>query len=54
MIVMFAVFLLSLLVITALAIVQTRNLFVAVMLTSIFSLLMAANFLPDSHSCGNR
>src|SRR5210317_1817340 len=37
-------FLLSLLVITALAIVRTENLFVAVMLTSIFSLLMAANF----------
>ena len=44
MIFLFALFLLSLLVITALAIVQTENLFVAVMLTSIFSLLMAANF----------
>ena len=44
MIIIFALFLLSLLVITALAIVQTTNLFVAVMLTSIFSLLMAANF----------
>lgn len=44
MIFIFAVFLLSLLVITAIAIVQTKNLFVAVMLTSIFSLLMAANF----------
>jgi multicomponent Na+:H+ antiporter subunit B len=44
MILLFALFLLSLLVITALAIVRTRNLFVAVMLTSIFSLLMAANF----------
>ncbi|TGD72227.1 DUF4040 domain-containing protein [Mangrovimicrobium sediminis] len=44
MIIIFALFLLSLLVITALAIVQTKNLFVAVMLTSIFSLLMAANF----------
>ena len=40
----FALFLLSLLVITAIAIVRTENLFVAVMLTSIFSLLMAANF----------
>ena len=44
MIIIFALFLLSLLVITALAIVRTENLFVAVMLTSIFSLLMAANF----------
>jgi multicomponent Na+:H+ antiporter subunit B len=44
MIYIFALFLLTLLVITALAIVQTRDLFVAVMLTSIFSLLMAANF----------
>lgn len=44
MIIIFALFLLTLLVITALAIVQTENLFVAVMLTSIFSLLMAANF----------
>lgn len=44
MIIIFALFLLSLLVITALAIVRTGNLFVAVMLTSIFSLLMAANF----------
>jgi multicomponent Na+:H+ antiporter subunit B len=43
-IILFALFLLSLLVITALAIVRTENLFVAVMLTSIFSLLMAANF----------
>jgi multicomponent Na+:H+ antiporter subunit B len=40
----FALFLLSLLVVTAIAIVQTTNLFVSVMLTSIFSLLMAANF----------
>jgi multicomponent Na+:H+ antiporter subunit B len=40
----FALFLLTLLVITALAIVRTENLFVAVMLTSIFSLLMATNF----------
>lgn len=44
MIVIFAVFLLTLLVITALAIVHTRQLFVAVMLSSIFSLLMATNF----------
>ena len=44
MIFVFAVFLLSLLVIIAIAIVRTNNLFVAVMLTSIFSLLMAANF----------
>ena len=44
MIIIFALFLLSLLVITAVAIVRTKNLFVAVMLTSIFSLLMAANF----------
>ncbi len=44
MIYIFALFLLSLLVITSLAIVRTENLFVAVMLTSIFSLLMAANF----------
>ncbi len=40
----FGIFLLTLLVITAVAIVQTRNLFVAVMLTGIFSLLIAANF----------
>ncbi len=44
MIVIFGVFLLTMLVITSVAIVRTRNLFVAVMLTSIFSLLMAANF----------
>ena len=44
MIYVFALFLLTLLVITAVAIVRTENLFVAVMLTSIFSLLMAANF----------
>ncbi|MCW9016715.1 MAG: DUF4040 domain-containing protein [Kangiellaceae bacterium] len=44
MIIIFAVFLLSLLVITAIAIVRAKNLFVAVMLTAIFSLLMAANF----------
>ncbi len=40
----FSLFLLTLLVIVAVAIVQAQNLFVAVMLTSIFSLLMAANF----------
>lgn len=44
MIYVFALFLLTLLVITAVAIVRAQNLFVAVMLTSIFSLLMAANF----------
>ena len=44
MTVLFGVFLLTLMVITALAIVQTENLFVAVMLSGIFSLLIAANF----------
>ncbi len=44
MIFVFALFLLTLLVITAIAIVRSENLFVSVMLTSIFSLLMAANF----------
>lgn len=44
MILIFAVFLLSLLVTTAIAIVRAKNLFVAVMLMAIFSLLMAANF----------
>ena len=44
MIIIFAVFLLTLLVITAIAIVRAENLFVAVMLMAIFSLLMAANF----------
>ena len=44
MIVLFGIFLLSLQVITAVAIVRTANLFVAVMLTAIFSLLLAANF----------
>jgi len=44
MIIVFAVFLLTLLVITAIAVVRTENLFVAVMLMAIFSLLMAANF----------
>ena len=41
---LFGVLLLTLLVITAVAIVRTRNLFVAVMLLGIFSLLIAANF----------
>lgn len=44
MTVIFGVFLLTLLLITAVAIVQTRNLFVAVMLMGIASLLIAANF----------
>lgn len=44
MIVIFGVFLLTLLVITAVAIVRTTNLFVAVMLMGIASLLIAANF----------
>ncbi len=44
MIVVFGVFLLTLLLITAVAIVRTPNLFVAVMLTGIFSLLLASNF----------
>lgn len=44
MTVIFGIFLLTLLVITAIAIVQTRNLFVAVMLSGMFSLLLAANF----------
>jgi multicomponent Na+:H+ antiporter subunit B len=44
MTVLFGVFLLTLLVITALAVVQTRNLVVAVMLLGIFSLLLAVNF----------
>ncbi len=44
MTVLFGVFLLTLLVITAIAIVRTRNLFVAVMLSGIFSLLIAAIF----------
>jgi multicomponent Na+:H+ antiporter subunit B len=42
--VIFGMFLLTLLVITAIAIVQARNLFVAVMLSGMFSLLLAANF----------
>ena len=44
MTVIFGVFLLTLLVITAIGIVRTNNLFVAVMLLGIFSLLIAANF----------
>lgn len=44
MIVLFGVFLLTLLVITALAIVRSESLFAAVILSGIFSLLMAANF----------
>lgn len=44
MTVLFGIFLLTLLVITAVAIVQTSNLFVAVMLLGIFSLLIAINF----------
>ena len=44
MTILFGIFLLTLLVITALAIVRTQHLFVAVILTGVFSLLMAANF----------
>ena len=44
MIAIFGIFLLTLLVITAIAIVRTDNLFVAVMLMGIASLLIAANF----------
>ena len=44
MTILFGAFLLTLLFITAVAIVRTRNLFVAVMLLGIFSLLIAANF----------
>ncbi|MEJ2515813.1 MAG: DUF4040 domain-containing protein [Gammaproteobacteria bacterium] len=44
MTVLFGIFLLTLLVITAVAIVRTRNLVVAVMLLGIFSLLLAINF----------
>jgi multicomponent Na+:H+ antiporter subunit B len=44
MTVVFGIFLLTLLVITAVAIVKEENLFTSVMLTGIFSLLMAANF----------
>ncbi len=44
MTVVFGVFLLTLLLITGIAIVRTPNLFVAVMLSGIFSLLLATNF----------
>ena len=44
MTVIYGIFLLTLLVITAVAIVRANNLFVAVMLLGIFSLLIAANF----------
>ena len=44
MTILFGIFLLTLLVITALAIVRSESLFAAVILTAIFSLLMAANF----------
>jgi multicomponent Na+:H+ antiporter subunit B len=44
MITLFGIFLLTLLTITAIAIVRVRDLFAAVMLTGIFSLLMAGNF----------
>ncbi|MDG1287717.1 MAG: DUF4040 domain-containing protein [Rickettsiales bacterium] len=44
MLLLFSIFLLTLLVITAIAIVRTPNLFVAVMLMGIFSLLMSVNF----------
>jgi multicomponent Na+:H+ antiporter subunit B len=41
---LFGIFLLSLMVITAIAIVRTRHLFAAVILTGVFSLLIATNF----------
>ena len=44
MTIVFGLFLLTLLLVTALGIIRTKNLFVAAMLMSIFSLLMAANF----------
>jgi len=44
MIVVFAIFLLTLLVVSAVSIVRVKNLFVAVMLMGIFSLLMASTF----------
>ena len=44
MMIVFGIFLVTLLLITAVAIVQTPNLFVAVMLSGIFSLLLASNF----------
>ena len=48
MVVLFGVFLLTLLVITAVAIIRTPDLFVAVMLSGIFSLLMAAAFFNNA------
>ena len=44
MTIVFGVFLLTLMLVTAIAIVRTQNLFVAVMLSGIFSLLLASNF----------
>lgn len=44
MTIIFDVFMLTLLVITAIGIVRARNLFVSVMLSGMFSLLLAANF----------
>jgi len=44
MTIILSIFLLTMLVITAIAIVRIRNLFAAVMLSGIFSLLLAANF----------
>lgn len=44
MVVVFGLFLLTLLMITAIAIIRSEDLFSAVMLSGIFSLLMAANF----------
>ena len=44
MTILFGIFMLTLLVITAVAIVRTENLFVAVMLMGIASLLIAGNF----------
>ncbi len=44
MTVLFGIFLLTLLIVTAVGIVRAENLFTAVILTGIFSLLMAANF----------
>ena len=44
MIIVFGAFLLTLLLITAVAIIRAQDLFVAVMLTGIFSLLLASNF----------
>ena len=44
MTIVFGIFLLTLMLVTAIAIVRTQNLFVAVMLSGIFSLLLASNF----------